>query len=50
MLAESRGVPIRGRHALELGSARIYHDSDEFALVGTADYVGIGGAHRPHHR
>ena len=34
---------IRQQHALEVSLARIYHDPDELAFVGTADYIGIGG-------
>ena len=40
----------RQRRALEVSLARIYHDPDELAFVGTADDIGIGGARRPHHR
>jgi uncharacterized membrane protein len=37
----------RQQHALELSLSRIYHDPDELAFAGTADYIGIGGARRP---
>jgi uncharacterized membrane protein len=47
---ERHAVLIRQRHALELSLARIYHDPDELAFVSTADFIGIGGAARPHHR
>ena len=47
---ERHGALIRQRHALELSLARIYHDPDELAFVRTADYIGIGGTRRPHHR
>jgi hypothetical protein len=30
-----------------LSLARIYHDPDELAFAGTADYIGIGGTRRP---
>jgi uncharacterized membrane protein len=44
---ERHGALVRQRHALELSLARIYHDPDELAFVGTADYIGIGGTRRP---
>jgi hypothetical protein len=34
---------IRQQHALEVSLARIYHDPDELAFAGAADYIGIGG-------
>jgi uncharacterized membrane protein len=47
---ERHAALLRQRHALELSLARIYHDPDELAFVGTADYIGIGGTPRPQRR
>ncbi|HEY1509309.1 MAG TPA: DUF2254 family protein [Solirubrobacteraceae bacterium] len=47
---ERHAALLRQRHALELSLARIYHDPDELAFVGTADDIGIGGSRRPSRR
>ena len=44
---EHHAALIRQQHALELSLSRIYHDPDELAFAGTADYIGIGGTRRP---
>ena len=47
---ERHAALLRQRHALELSLARIYHEPDELAFVGTADDIGIGGSRRPQRR
>jgi uncharacterized membrane protein len=50
LLPEHHAALLRQRRALEASLARIYHDPQELAFVGTADGIGIGGAPRPQHR
>ena len=47
---EHHAALLRQRRALEVSLARIYHDPQELAFVGTADGIGIGGAPHPQHR
>lgn len=50
-LQPERHAPLlRQRHALEVSLARIYHDAQELAFAGTADYLGIGGTAPPQRR